>query len=392
MPNPTGKWTPELKQKLVDIQDDIKLKQKFPRLSLESARRLQRKFRDEGFIAGWTENTKPENIVAYEVAQAKYSNVVRESDKKTKALVSRIAELEDTLAELTGVEQTPQTFTIKPSATAEFSESTAFMIWSDWHIEELIKSATVNGINEFNLDIAEQRIRNLCVNGVKLLQTCRTSTKIDELVIGLLGDFISGNIHEELLENTCLEPGKAIIQAEEFIAGAIQYILDSTDLKKIRIVCCDGNHSRITKKIHYSTQQGNSLEYLLFHMLRNRFKGESRVEFLISEGYHAYIQVYDKKVRLHHGHYIRFNGGMGGIFTPVYKAIQSWNKTQHADLDIFGHMHTQNDGNSFLSNGSLCGFGTFALALKIPYDEPKQLFFLINKNHGKSIVAPIWVK
>jgi hypothetical protein len=68
------------------------------------------------------------------------------------------------------------------------------------------------------------------------------------------------------------------------------------------------------------------------------------------------LQIYDVTVRFHHGHSIRYAGGVGGIYIPTNKAIAQWNKGRHADLDVFGHFHQLRDGGNFICNGSLIGY------------------------------------
>jgi hypothetical protein len=45
-------------------------------------------------------------------------------------------------------------------------------------------------------------------------------------------------------------------------------------------------------------------------------KRESRVQFVIPEGPHSYMEIYDLTLRFHHGHMIKFGGGIGGHRHP----------------------------------------------------------------------------
>ena len=87
---------------------------------------------------------------------------------------------------------------------------------------------------------------------------------------------------------------------------------------------------------------------------------------------------------------MRYQGGVGGIFIPVNKAIAQWNRFKKAYLDIFGHFHQFIDGGNFICNGSIIGYGPFSLLIKAAYEPPRQSFLLIDKNRGKTIVAPIF--
>ena len=70
--------------------------------------------------------------------------------------------------------------------------NTGFLIASDWHAEETVKASTVLGLNEFNLEISEQRIKNFFSNAIYMIK----KKPVDNLVVGLLGDMIGGYIHD----------------------------------------------------------------------------------------------------------------------------------------------------------------------------------------------------
>ena len=277
-----------------------------------------------------------------------------------------------------------------PKAVSTTSEATAVAMWSDWHLEEEIRPQWVNYKNAYNLEIAKSRANECIVNTVKLLKKEQQDAKITELIIWLGGDFITGNIHEENVETALLLPMEAMIFAENIIKAGIQYILDNSDVNLV-IPCNAGNHSRITKKQRHSTDVGNSLETVMYYHLAEYFKENPRVRFVLQEGYHLILPVYDNfKIRFHHGHDIKFGGGVGGIYIPARKAINQWQKSEDVQLDCFGHFHSfKVDGDLFVCNGSLIGWSPYAVAIKGDYEKPKQVFFLVDKRYGKSVITPI---
>lgn len=295
--------------------------------------------------------------------------------------------LEKELAALTRLKKSRRSLAIKPVEGVE-SQATAFMIASDWHIEEVVDPKTINGINEFNKRICEERVRRFFRHGLKLVKKEQRGTRIDTLVLALLGDFISGSIHDELVEGNRLRPVHAIIEAQGYIASGIQYLLDNSDLN-IVIPCHSGNHGRMTHKVHVSTEAGNSMEYMMYVSLAQRFADEKRVTFVVSDGYLSYLDVYDCTVRFHHGHSVRYAGGVGGLTIPLNKAIAGWNKAHTATIDVLGHYHTFLDGGNFIVNGSLVGYGAYALSIKASPERPVQAFFLIDSRFGKTVVCPI---
>ena len=149
-----------------------------------------------------------------------------------------------------------------------------------------------------------------------------------------------------------------------------------------------------TIKKRFSTSHKNSYEWMMYKTIEKVYRSNSKVKFIVENGYHTYLPVYPGfTIRFHHGDNIRYAGGVGGITIPVNKAIAQWERSRHADLDIFGHFHQQMmDCGSFVSNGSLIGWNAFAIAIKAAYDIPRQSFLVIDQEKGKICDWPIFVQ
>jgi hypothetical protein len=145
------------------------------------------------------------------------------------------------------------------------------------------------------------------------------------------------------------------------------------------------------KSYKISKAAANSYEQFMYYSLASYYASNPQVEFLINDSYHTYMNVYNYRLRFHHGDYIRYRGGVGGPTIPINKAIAQWNKSKKADIDLFGHFHQFIDGGDFIVNGSLIGYNAFAMSIKATYEEPKQIFFLIEKSRGKTSVSPIFL-
>jgi hypothetical protein len=288
------------------------------------------------------------------------------------------------------LENNLETFIIEPKKPSHTGEGTVVWVGSDWHIEENV-GAEVGGLNTFNLDIAQKRVTRFFQAGLRLTNLLRQDIKIDTIVLALLGDFISNDIHEEFSDITELQPIHAIVRAQNMIISGVEFVLANSNYKLV-IVTHSGNHARTTRTTRFAAENGHSLEYLMYLHLSAYFRSESRVTFVIPESYHSYMTIYGKTLRFHHGHAIKYGGGVGGIFIPTYKAISQWNKARHADLDVFGHFHQSKDGGNFISNGSLIGYNAFAISIKGDFEEPKQALFLIDKKRGRTCTWPILVQ
>lgn len=281
-----------------------------------------------------------------------------------------------------------ETYRIAPKKGRGSSEGTVILAASDWHVEEQVKPGTVSGLNEFNLDIAKARATKFFQSGLRLVRLLQQDIAINTLALPLLGDFISNDIHDEFPEINQLQPNHAIVYAQNLLLSGVEFLLDHSKLNLV-LNCHSGNHARTTRTTRFSSENGHSLEYLMYLHLAAYFRGEKRVQFIIPEGPHSYLDVYGQTVRFHHGHMIKYQGGIGGIFIPTFKAIAQWNKARPASLDIFGHFHQCKDGGNFVANGSLIGYNAFALSIKADFEPPKQQLLLFDKKRGRTCTWPV---
>ncbi len=318
-----------------------------------------------------------------------------QSETNAQALRRRMLELENQnerlkteLDQLYHLDSVKKSLPVEVRPASDGREATAVAIASDWHCEEPVDPEQMNGLNEFNLDVYRERAQCFFANLVRLVKKERRDIAINNLVLALLGDFFSNTIHDDLAESNLLGPADAAELTKQTILGGIRHIRKKLPDVKLTVVCHSGNHGRMTQKTRIQTERQNSLEWFLYKSL-SQIVDDPMVDWIIPAGYHSYVDIHGTVVRFHHGHMIRFGGGVGGITVPVNKAIAQWNKARKADLDCFGHFHQFFDGGNFICNGSLIGYNDFAVAIRAGYEPPRQAFFLIDSKHGKTVVAPI---
>ena len=271
-------------------------------------------------------------------------------------------------------------------------EGTAVTLWSDWHVEEPVDPDKVGGLNSYSLDIADESIRGLVRGVCELVEKERHAFQIRDLVIGLIGDLFSGQIHEELVETGELSPVESILWLQKRISGAINAILDETKIERVIVACQPGNHGRTTQKIRISTRAENSYEWMMYHNLAALFAGDPRVEFLVTKSELLYVPIYDLTVRFTHGDAIKYGGGVGGVHIPLRKAIMGWDTARKADLTCLGHFHTHLVHPSYVTNGSLIGYAPFSQRIKADFERPKQAFFVVDSKRGPTAHSAIWVR
>lgn len=363
-------------------------------LSLDAIRNRKRRIRQNPKIRQVEDSHKTESL-SKDAEIHKLKKELIKVNTKVKNLIQQNVELsalKDYADEFEQSVTSSNKVSIVPSYEDDESESVAVVVLSDWHYEENIKSESVNGLNEFNTAIADERINNCFTSIAKLINQFKNGTEINTTVLALLGDFITNSIHEELMEVNELQPMEAVVKIYNHLVAGIDFLMEEFPDMEFKAVCKVGNHSRTTKRVHVSTESGNSLEYLLYYFLAANYKENERITFVLEKNYLTYVNVFGYTVRFHHGHNVRYAGGVGGITIPVNKAIAQWDKSRTADIDVFGHFHQTTIDRNFICNGSLIGYSPYALSIKAEFEKPSQTLFLIEKDHGRTIVAPIFLE
>lgn len=328
-----------------------------------------------------------------EVARTQSEKAHKEEVASLKATIGQfaktVAELESQLGIALSLgadasEFVPEPFNIP---TSDKAEAVAFAMASDWHAEETVLKASTNGLNEYNLDIANDRIEKFFTKLVRLTEIERHGAKIEDLVLWLGGDMMTGMIHEELAETNSLTPTEVILWLQQRLLSGIETL--RPHFRNIYIPTSYGNHGRSTQKMRHGTGAKHSYEWLMYKILEGQ-TGDDQVKWQVSESYFNFMEVFGRKIRFHHGDGLRYQGGIGGLTIPTEKAIASWNKSPNrADLDLFGHWHQYQQSRTWLCNGSLIGYNAYALSIKASFEPPTQTFFLLDKKRGRTMTAPI---
>lgn len=310
-------------------------------------------------------------------------------NRSLKLALERIEELEAHVKASKALDKHYGEIVISPRKKDGVSEATAFAIASDWHLGAVVRPEMVNGLNEYNIAIGKERIKRFFEGVVTLSNKERQNVSITDLVLFLGGDLIDGALHlDTIMSNEIAQPIEQAVICQDLIEAGLRYLMAEGKFKRIVVVCADGNHGRVTQKMHWTSRQGNSLEWYMFYNIAKRFP---TLDWRMIHGLHEYVRVYDKVVRFHHGDTIGF-GGINGPYTFLNRKIGEWDKGIRADMSVQGHLHSYIPGSRrWLINGSLIGYSSYAQALGGEAQPPIQAFFLIDKKRGLTVQIPILV-
>ena len=264
--------------------------------------------------------------------------------------------------------------------TIDKGDAAAVFVVSDIHIGEVVRAETVLGLNEFNHQVAERRLKEATSRWLMLLEKERSLADIREGIIYLGGDLIGGHIHSEMAEVSDLGIASSVAAADKYLEQMLRTILAESHLESIKVVCLAGNHDRTTERVQHSSIYENSYASIVYSMLRSRFSDVPNMNFILGQGEYHDVQVFDWNIRFTHGHRVKFGGGIGGLSIPWNKHVIRLNGAKKADFTIGGHMHTwtySSDGG-FLVNGSI--IGTTNYSLPFGHQEPTQAYLTIDRD------------
>jgi len=268
------------------------------------------------------------------------STSTKELERKYKALQDQHHKTEVALAQALHVmKYTPNVYDISAKDSRTRGSGTVVALLSDWHCDELVPKHKVNGLNEYNPDIAKRRATTCFELILRFIRVDRAETEVNNLVLWLGGDFFTSTLMHDA--HCAYPPAVACMVAQDLLTSGIAFILHNEPKLKIHIVGSVGNHSRMSgsgQKVNQALEQELSLEWMMYHAIRQYFLNEKRVTFQLDNSYNSYVKVYDKTIRFNHGHMgWRYNDGLGGVHGPYWKWItQKADKQIRADLSACG--------------------------------------------------------
>lgn len=280
---------------------------------------------------------------------------------------------------------TPEWITQDPPSHG-IHHATAVAMFSDWHLDEIVNKAEMDGINEYNRVIAESRLHRWAESNVKLLKRYVAGVELDGLILAILGDIITGVIHDELARTNEAPPSASVVHWVPLIASAIKYLRDELDVP-VHCAAVDGNHDRFYGKPHAKQRAITSLAWIIYNWLADHLDGEEGITFSLTQSAEQVVEVYNTRLMLSHGDSFKSQGGVGGIYPSMLKWLlrrhQQYSDTS-SDFDyaLIGHWHQSLAGPDFFVNGSGKGYDEYAKQGGFTWERPKQHLFIVTPERG----------
>lgn len=268
----------------------------------------------------------------------------------------------------------------------------AIALFSDAHIDETVNPDSVLGLNEYDTEIAKERVSAYFAN----LATCLKRDAVSDLYFASLGDTISGFIHPHLEQENGMTPQEAVLFGQSLIVSGLKYLREKLPAVSITFIGISGNHSRTTKKIQASNGYKLSYEWIMYHNVKQICEGlELDIEFIIPESELALIETPDNKRYIFcHGFQVQSKGTgtVAGIYPALQRLAMKWQKVFQQDKIFLGHYHTNVSIPTATVNGSIIGYNAFALSNGMGYEEPAQMYEVFDSEIGQLLSRKIYCK
>lgn len=257
---------------------------------------------------------------------------------------------------------------------------------NDWHMGAVQPASEIEGFNSFSPDVCTARAIEYATKLIEWVDLHRYAYTADELVIPVLGDMISGDIHDELrITNAYPAPVQAV-EAGSLLARFVQIL--APHFKKVRVeFVVEDNHARLTKKPQAREAGLNSMNYVVGFVAKEKLAAHKNVTFNMYPVYEACINVQGRRYLCCHGHGVMGWGGHPyyGIDRKVSKeALKRMNAPDITKFHkiLMGHWHTPATLQWYWIGGSMSGTDAFDHKCG-RHAEPSQAAWFVHPKHGE---------
>ena len=295
------------------------------------------------------------------------------------------------IGSLVGASIKPPKWVVRPTKNTKGSQEVPMVIWSDWHLGEVVSLKETGGINEYNPVIAEERIRTLVESIVNL---CRnhgpksSGSDYPGIVVNLLGDFISGGLHPELLRTDAEGVMQCVVRARDLLVWGLEKMAD--EFGRVFCPCAAGNHGRNTDKPEYKGYLHHNFDWLIYQMLIRHFENDDRVQFMVPSANECFYRVYGLQFLAMHGDMLGARGGDGiiGSIGPImrgeFKTRGQYSASNRIyDYLLMGHYHQELWLPRAIVANSIKGFDEYVKnSLRAMPSEPSQPMWFVHPKRG----------
>lgn len=276
----------------------------------------------------------------------------------------------------------PPDWLVRVSAKAG-SPGVPVLVLSDWHLGEVVRPDEIGGRNGYDRETARERVRRVVEKTVDLCMRHTTTPDYPGIIVPLLGDMISGEIHHELTKTNDLTLMESVVEAVDLLAWALRRLADFFGC--VFCPCVPGNHGRNGRPQAKQAATTN-FDFLIYCLLERAFEGDERVAFHIPRSGEATFRVFDWTFLALHGHDIGASARdahPASVISAVLRGHDKLKRTRAFDYLLIGHYHQLLYLPGVVVNNALKGLDEHAdKDLRAEGSLASQAIFFVHPRHG----------
>ena len=338
-------------------------------------------------------------VAAYKDEAAFYKKLYQQSIKniaKKEIIVDAIRELAPSFSSIPSVEYPISKRLFDFDGFRGKHAQTVVAPLSDTHIGESVNLEQMGNLNAYDLEIFNRRLYGWATQVVNLVNYRRSISLVDDLIIPMLGDMISGDIHEELARSNIGNCMEQMIKGANLIAQSLMFI--APHFKTITVPCVVGNHGRMTRKPPMKDKYMD-WDYMLYQWVSAFCKNQKNITFDIPKSFLNTFNVYNQTILMMHGDSISGAGSnmsisraitsLRGVFqyrNSVANELETEREPINFDSAMIGHFHRIDEIDIGTGELHICGCmkgpDEFALQRLHTASKPKQLLTYWHPKYG----------
>lgn len=281
-------------------------------------------------------------------------------------------------------------YAYKPSKQSKVALELAVHV-TDWHVGELIRQEETEGWGNYNWSIAQDRVLGQFLPDVlKWLDTQRSGYLIEKIKLICTGDFVSGDIHQELLVTNEFPLPVQTANAGDLLGhlGA-ELARHCAELTVVEIGA--DNHSRLVRKPQAKQKAQNSMSHLVYHIANKRMERLGNVKIELAEGMKLLFEIAGTPFLGEHGDTVKSWMGVPWYGIEREKAREATRRmfdNRGFKYLIMGHWHTPHFAQNIVG-GCLSGTTEYDHSCG-RLSRPAQTAFLVGK-HGPFSFTPFFL-
>jgi hypothetical protein len=253
---------------------------------------------------------------------------------------------------------------------------------SDWHIGEIIRPAETGGFGAFNFSIAKKRADKYVENILAWTELHRRAYNIQDAHIFGIGDYVSGNIHQELLVSNEFPLPVQIAKAGALIAQTVRALAPHFRKVVFHGVGAD-NHGRLQPKPQAKQKASNNASFLVHSLIESHLNKHTNFSLVHYEDMAPVIEIAGHNFLVTHGDIVKSWMGVPWYGWERWMAREAVRRMGRKEYHYANgaHFHTPGFLHRLMLNGALNGTSEFDHSCG-RNSVPAQITYLVHQRWG----------